>query len=245
MAKDFEQIGYKNLELLRFYVSKDIKRIDSKMQSNESELLGYFLASLVDLLIVVFFDDLLSQVISRTCNPIFQIFIKICLIISFGFLFVTIVFVTKNIRENKIKKRKIIGKNVYIVSEDKQEVIDDFDNIACDGLLICQNYIIRYKEEKEDYIKSFYLYEIIHHIGKATDICNKIYTNQSLYISSKNHQLLDAYRVNNFIIFSKKIIDFLSTEIPEDSGDSDLDTEMRNLKELVNKWEKIVIEPEL
>lgn len=42
MSRDFEQIGHKNLELLRFYVSKDIRKIDAKIQNNESDLLGYF-----------------------------------------------------------------------------------------------------------------------------------------------------------------------------------------------------------
>lgn len=53
MAKDFEQNGHKNIELLRFYVSKDINRIEKKIQKNESDLLGYFVGSLVDLFIVV------------------------------------------------------------------------------------------------------------------------------------------------------------------------------------------------
>ena len=34
MAKDFEQNGHKNIELLRFYVSKDINRIEKKIQKN-------------------------------------------------------------------------------------------------------------------------------------------------------------------------------------------------------------------
>ena len=64
MAKDFEQNGHKNLELLRFYVSKDISRIEKKIQKNESDLLGYFVGSLVDLFIVVLFDQGIDSLFS-------------------------------------------------------------------------------------------------------------------------------------------------------------------------------------
>lgn len=71
MAKDFEQIGHKNLELLRFYVSKDINKLDKKIQSNEGQMKGYILASLVDILIVFVFDEYMQ------CTPVW---IKICYI---------------------------------------------------------------------------------------------------------------------------------------------------------------------
>ena len=91
----------------------------------------------------------------------------------------------------------------------------------------------------EKYIKDFYLYEIIHHLNKAASICNIIYNNQKLYVSAQNAQLLDSYRVNNFIIFSQNIVKFLSDEIPENSGNKELDDDMTNLKALVGGWEMI------
>lgn len=118
-------------------------------------------------------------------------------------------------------------------------MIDDFDNIACDGLLICQNYVVRYKQAEEQYIKDFYLYEIIHHLNKAASIGNVIYNNQKLYVSAMNTQLLDSYRINNFISFSQNIVRFLSDEIPEKSGNRELDNDMINLKELIGGWKMI------
>ena len=134
---------------------------------------------------------------------------------------------------------QISGKRAYIVSAERQEMIDDFDNIACDGLLICQNYVVRYKQAEEQYIKDFYLYEIIHHLNKAASIGNVIYNNQKLYVSAMNTQLLDSYRINNFISFSQNIVRFLSDEIPEKSGNRELDNDMINLKELIGGWKMI------
>lgn len=240
MAKDFEQIGHKNLELLRFYVSKDIGKIDAKIQNNESNLLGYFLGSLIDVLIVLLFDDFFVTFFETFVSSVkWQVLIKITLIVGLVGLFVFVSWISKRIHERRIKKKKVSGKRAYNVSAEQQEMIDNFDNIACDGLLICQNYILRYRQIDEKYIKDFYLYEIIHHLNKAASICNIIYHNQKLYVSAQNAQLLDSYRVNNFIIFSQNIVNFLKDEIPEDSGNKELDDDMINLKELVGGWKMI------
>lgn len=240
MAKDFEQIGYKNLELLRFYVSKDIRKIDSKMQDSGSDLIGYFIGSLVDILLVLLFDDSLAQVMDQYVSCLgLQILIKVLILLSLIGLFVFASWITRKVCIWYQKKNDVSGRSPYIDSAEKQELIDDFDNIACDGLLICQNYILRYEDVKQDYIKDFYLFEIIHHLRKATDIFDEVYHNQNLYISSKNNQLLDSYRVNNFIDFSKEILKFLSNKIPENSGNAELNKDMGNLKKLINGWKKI------
>lgn len=240
MAKDFEQIGHKNLELLRFYVSKDIGKIDAKIQNNESNLLGYFLGSLVDVLVVLLFEDFFTTLLESYVSSVkWQVMLKIVLILGLVGLFIFVSWISKKIHESKKRKMRVSGKSAYVVSDEQQEMIDDFDNIACDGLLICQNYILRYKEVDEKYIKDFYLYEIIHHLNKAASICNIIYNNLHLYVSAQNDQLLDSYRVNNFILFSQNIVKFLEEEIPENSGNKELDDDMTNLKELVNGWNMI------
>lgn len=240
MANDFEQIGHKNLELLRFYISKDIRRIDTKIQKKDSDLLGYFLGSLVDILTVILFDDFFSSFADENvCSAFWQTVLKIlCILLLIG-VFLLVSEASKKFHEWIVKKRDVSGKSAYLEDEKRQEMIDNFDNIACDGLLICQNYILRYNHVCERYIKDFYLYEIIHHLSKAAEIFNTIYSNQNLYISAKNSQLLDSYRVNNFIVFSQKIMEFLTKEIPQNSGDKELDDAMTNLSTLVNGWSSI------
>lgn len=240
MAKDFEQIGYKNLELLRFYVSKDIKRIDKKMQDSGSNLIGYFIGSLVDILTVLLFSDILDQIIRQYVFGLWiQILIKILMLFLLIGLFVLASRLTRKICLWYQKKNDVSGRSQYIVDSKKQEMIDNFDNIACDGLLICQNYIQRYGDIQENYIKDFYLYEIIHHLCKAADIFDEIYHHRNLYISSNNNQLLDSYRVNNFIDFAKEIINFLKSKISQNITNAELNKDMTNLNELINSWEKI------
>lgn len=240
MEKDFEQIGYKNLELLRFYVSKDIKKIDDKMQDNGSDLIAYFIGSLVDIMVVLLFNDSLDQIMNQYVSClVLRILIKVIVLLSLIGLFVFASWLTRAICILYKKKNDVSGRSRYIVDAKKQELIDSFDNIACDGLLICQYYILKYDNATESYIKNFYLYEIIHHLSKAADIFNEVYHNQALYISSKDNQLLDSYRVNNFIDFSKNIVNFLSLKISTNSGNAELDKDMTNLIQLINGWNKI------
>lgn len=240
MAMDFEQIGHKNLELLRFYVSKDIKKIDDKMQDNGSNLIGYFIGSLIDILVVLLFDDVFDKFMEQyvSCLGI-QILFKVLLLLLLIGLFIFAAWLTRTICVWYQKKNDVSGRSLYFVDAKKQEMIDDFDNIACDGLLICQSYIQRYGIAQADYIKDFYLYEIIHHLCKAADIFDEVYHHQSLYISSNNNQLLDSYRVNNFIDFAKEIINFLRSKIPENSGNTELDIDMANLEQLINQWHRV------
>lgn len=239
MADDFEQIGYKNLELLRFYVSKDIKRIDSKMQDSSSDFIGYIVGILVDVLIALLFDNSIDQIMEQYI-PCFglQILIKVLILFLLICLFILLSWAIRKICLWHQKKNDVSGRSSYISDKKRLELIDDFDNIACDGLLICQNYMQRYESVKQDYIKDFYLYEIIHHLCKAADIFDEIYHNQELYISGTDNQLLDSYRVNNFIDFSNQIINFLLIRIPNNSGNKDLDKDMDNLQQLIGGWKE-------
>ena len=242
MAKDFEQIGHKNIELLCFYLGKDISKIDKKIQDGESNLLGYFIASLVDILIVLFFDQGLQELLtSKIDSDLLIVGIKILCIVGLLFVFLLVVWAVKFIRNFINIRRTISGKKAYKVKDEQQSKIDDFDNIACDGLLICQNYIQRYGEADQDYVKEFYLYEIIHHLDKARIIFMEIYRDKILYIATQendyNTELIDTYRVNNFITFAKAILVFLNEKIPEKPDNEDLKRDMDNLREKIGKWE--------
>ncbi|MBD5097312.1 MAG: hypothetical protein HDT40_10055 [Lachnospiraceae bacterium] len=229
MAKDFEQIGHKNIELLRFYVSNDINKIDKKIQSNDSQMKGYFLASLVDILIVIIFDKYM------VCIAIWE---KVLWIIGLIVLFLILSKFVSVFSKWRNDRKKESGRDKYLPDNILQK-IDDFDNIACDGLLICENYIQKYKEEHEKYIKNFYLYEIIHYLSKITDIFRTIYAERELYISDENKELLDSYRINNFIEFAVNINSFLHTELGEATGIKSLDNDLKNLNSTISKWNSI------
>lgn len=207
MSKDFDYIGHKNIELLRFYINKDLTKIDKKLSTSSDNFLGYFLASLVDILIVFVFNDYLE------CVSILR---RIILIIGLLVLFLLVSKIVIGFMKWRTQSKKQLGKDRYL-TEEIQQVIDDFDNIACDGLLICENYCQRYEDTAKVYLQDFYLYEIIHHLDKALNICEEICSEQNLYASSEHDDLIDLYRIKNFVQFASEIYDFLMKRLENKS----------------------------
>ena len=111
MAKDFEQNGHKNIELLRFYVSKDINRIEKKIQKNESDLLGYFVGSLVDLFIVVLFDQGIDSLFPEDQSSWKQVVLKILVIALLLCIFFLVSWITTKIRTWGINRSRACLKN--------------------------------------------------------------------------------------------------------------------------------------
>lgn len=202
MPTGFDHISHKNLELLRFYINKDIKRIENKISSNHSETFGYAVASLIDLLIVLVFDEYLKKS-STLC--------KIVLIFGLVILFFIISKVFRSIQRRIDRHNRAIGKSRYL-SENIQQMIDDFDNIACDGLLICEANLEDYFRATKQYLKEFYLYEVLHHLQKAVDIAVEIHTERDLYVSDSDDEMINTYRIENFIRFADEINQVLQTQ---------------------------------
>ena len=142
MNGDFDPNGHKNLELFRYYLNRDLQKIDSSIQDNRGELKGYFIASLVDILVVFLFSENWIDFGKKWTDE--EILIKLITIVVLIVLFIGVSWISNKILQYWHLKRKESGREEYIVDEAKQRMIDGFDNIACDGLLICESYMERY-----------------------------------------------------------------------------------------------------
>lgn len=164
--KDFNNFGHKNAELLRHYIVKEIREIDKKLTDNSNHVAGYFYASFVDILIVMIFNDFLKK--ASIC---FRIILAIILILVFVGVSVLVSYIKAKRHVNLL----IEGRQKYD-KDNIEKYIDEFDNVACDGLLICQNYMKKYmKNEECPEIKEFYFYEIVHHLKKSINIFEQVY----------------------------------------------------------------------
>lgn len=230
MNGDFDPSGHKNLELFRYYLDRELAKIDQNIQDKSNELLGYFVASLVDMSVVVLFNEALHGK-SFSC--------KLIAIFTLILLFVIVSKVANTVAGWFSSRRKEYGKEEYRKGAEKQAVIDGFDNIACDALLICEYYMQRYQEAQKEHIRNFYLYEIIHHLNKSVDLFNEIYAHQDWYISSNDYELIDSYRINNYIDYARAINRFLCDSIQNPIIDHELKKDLDNLNESISKWNYI------
>jgi len=121
MAKDFEQTGYKNLELLRFYISKDIQAIAEDKKEDNSEIISCFLGSLVDIVVVLLFDDVLEA-----CIQEYSDWIKILIKIVSVFLLILLFFATQKlclyVQKIVIRKNSESGVSLYESQERQSEI---------------------------------------------------------------------------------------------------------------------------
>lgn len=230
MNNDFDPNNHKNLELFRYYLNRDLARIDHNIQSNHNELYGYFIASLVDMSIVVFFNDFFAH--KSICIKLTSILVLIA-------LFICVSKIANALGRRHNIRQKELGKEEYLLDDARQAIIDSFDNIACDSLLICENYLQRHQTAEEEYVKNFYLYEIIHHLTKSVDVFNEIISHPDLYISSKDSELIDSYRINNYIDYAKAIYKFLCDAIQKPITDLELKKDLENLNASVSSWKYV------
>lgn len=196
-----EIMGYKKLELMRFYISKDIQKIEDATSQDKYQLSSTISSAMVNALIAIFFRNEINE---------FCIEIKIIVILGllvFSFLLEKFISDLRK-RYDLIKKES--GREA-LKERAIYEKIDKFDNIACDGILICLSYIDQYHVENGD-IKDFYFFEIIHYMKKACNIFLEIRKYPERYTKDTNKALLDLYRIKNFIKLSKEVNTFLQSQ---------------------------------
>lgn len=112
-----------------------------------------------------------------------------------------------NILINAIKKE-------HLPSTQKiKGLIDDFDHIACDNILISQNFINAYNENDiSPLLKEFYFYEIIYYTNVSLSIIQKLIVNKNLCINDKdNTNRVHLFRLKNTLSMINEIYDFLHT----------------------------------
>ena len=220
-------IDHKNIELLRYYISRDMRRIEEKVENDTNNLLGYFIASLVDVLIVSLFLDQLAQM---------KVFTRILLILGLIVLFL-LIYKTVNYARKKYKQiQKIAGRD----TDKPQEIIrivDEFDNIAMDGLLICTYYQEMYNVESDNKLKRFYFCECFHYLNKSCSVYRKIAEETGKYIDTIDSQLISKYRVDNFLDIAEELAQFIDDN-RDPVNDKELEVQVFNVKEDIAKWKE-------
>lgn len=224
----------KHLELLRFYV---IDKIDDSTKMIKEEKTNN-----IDEIVSTVFSALVSSATSALDitidnRPVISIALKI-FVLSIAFL------VSKYISSKVIKEIRINSNRNRIMKQELNQneikkLVDKFDHIACDGILLSKEYIDLYNSSQEDKnLSEFYYYESIYYFEKSLDIVKVIYNNRNQCINAeKSSGVIDAYRFNNLL---KMMCDTLKT-IKEINGEENFDSNLfgYNLKRISDTFESI------
>lgn len=220
-------LDHKNIELFRYYISRDMHCIEEKIEKENSELIGYFIASLVDFFIVTLFTDTLNDK---------SLFCKSLIIIGLIIIFV-ITYKCVNWVRYKIRIHRNAAGRDSDTPEEIIKVVDEFDNIATDGLLICMYYKQKFESEHNEKLKRFYFSECFHYLNKSCAVFRQVAQNKDYYISTVDAQLISKYRIDNFLDIAVDILDFVKKN-PGIIIDNDFKIQLKNLEGDVEHWKK-------
>ncbi len=212
--------SFKNTELFRYFIRVDLnKGIDKIIKQNKSSfslIAGSIFSGSFSILGTYFgmnkseFTNFWRIVLS---SALFALLFAIGMGLFKGFIFIFSYIYNAWKKEQLPSKAKI------------KELIDDFDHIACDNILISQNFIEAYNlSNTPPNLKEFYFYEIIYYTKVSLSIIQKLLANKDECINDKNNtNRIHLFRLNNSLKMLKEIFNFLDNN----KGNINIDTLMQ------------------
>lgn len=121
--------------------------------------------------------------------------------------------------EKKLKKYKRKTSAIEI-----KEIIDSFDHIACDNVLVAKEFMQHFDSQSDLELSTFYYFEIIYYAKTAAKKALKILNNSNNCINSKDKtDAIDLFRIKNLCVILKQILQFIS----DHKGEISIDDKMR------------------
>jgi len=232
----------KNTELLRYFVrvdlNKGIDKIIKQNASNFSIIAGSIFSGSFSVLGTYFgmHTTQYETIVSILCaTSLFSILFVIGLLIfQLGIRWMSFVY---NARKKEHSPSKVKTK----------QLIDDFDHIACDNILISQRFIQAYNETGiSNNMKEFYFYEIIYYTKVSLAIIQKIFVNESQCINDKNNtNRIHLFRLKNTLNMLEEICKFLKNNQGNICIDNklhpSLEREIADIKNSLNSLQKKIV----
>ncbi len=199
--------SFKNTELFRYFIrvdlNKGINKIIKQNKSNFSLIAGSIFSGSFSILGTFFgmnpnkFTNFWRIVLS---SALFALLFVVGMGLFNGFVFIF------SYIHNAWKKEQLPSKAKI------KELIDDFDHIACDNILISQNFIEAYNlSNTPPNLKEFYFYEIIYYTKVSLSIIQKLLANKDECINDKNNtNRIHLFRLENSLKMISEIYNFLN-----------------------------------
>lgn len=234
--------GFKNSEYLKFEIDT---KIDLEMSKIKKSTLNSYTSVVASIFASFFSEVLLSflQTFIIIDNPVAKCFAYLGIFVAGVIIsFIVFYFLIKKIT-TFINDRKI-----YRLGEtEKHEIIERFDNVACDSVIVAQNYKkyileLNQGDSETKYLRDFYLYEIIHYLNKATGITIALLSEEDSCVTTENdNQKVDQFRIKNLVQFMIDHFKFINKYI--DDQTDDVKKAIQNLKQkLIELQSKLKID---
>ncbi|MCM1295245.1 MAG: hypothetical protein NC311_06860 [Muribaculaceae bacterium] len=213
--------SFKNFERLRYRISNDIRELAADNKSS-NDCMG---EEISDTIFATVFSAFVTEVAfngnaetMKWCAVFEKVLIFILVYISS--------YVVYNLLHGKwvdcLEKRKI--KTVDKSMNAMIQIQKDFDNIACDSILVARDFKSAYENlkrleengniEEDKNLKAFYLFEIMHYLGTACEKTKNLVGNKEKCIRTLNEsEGVDIFRVKNIIEIMQELYIFLDSNL--------------------------------
>lgn len=201
--------SFKSTELFRYFIRDDINNgIDKIIQQNKSNY------SMVTGSIFSGLFSILGTYFGMHENEFSKWQAVIIVLIGYIVLFGLGMYIY-NVIKLFMKFIINLGRREKLSSEkEAKDIINQFDDIACDNILISQNFIEAYSDTNaSDDLKEFYFYETIYYTKVSVNIINKLIINKRKCIGdSGSTNKVQLFRLENSLKMIKIICEFLNAE---------------------------------
>lgn len=160
----------KYLELLRFYLTEKISEINDTLKNNIDDEVNNIISSILSAIFAVFIT---SETI--TANGVIATIVKVISVIAIWYTVKYIIWDKYRIRK-KIDKETKVSDDKVLTSTKIKSLVDKFDHIACDGVLLSWDFLDKYanKSPVRETEKEFYLIEAFYYFKKALLITSEV-----------------------------------------------------------------------
>ena len=203
--------SFKNFERLRYRLSNDMREIALDTKGNADDIKGQISNTIFATIFSAFITEIAFKDNETGYNLgivflLILIFCSICIVSYIAYNFLYNIFVTA---WNKRKVNKIDNS-----ADTMKQIQKDFDNIACDSILIAKDYIDAFSalsnDDSNKSLKTFYFYEIMHYIDTACEKTKELVQYKSECIRTmQTASGVDIFRVSNLLNIIKEIDTFL------------------------------------
>lgn len=240
--------SYKNFERLRYRINKDIKLLIDKLEKNNEEQRNVYVdecfSAIASSIAAFFFTQ---STFGTFRNVINEIWIKVIkrniswtasTIITSVLCLIILILVSNRI--NAIlhwAKRKRQNKGPE--GKDNINYVKEFDNIACDSLIVSLEYKQMFLQAKEKNEKTLYYLEILHYVETACEIMEKLCKDSSNIRSTSNVFGVYTYRIHNAKKIMHDLKRFMEKEISgiklAADDKAEIESQLKNLSKIMDK----------
>ena len=186
---------------------------------------------------VPIFSGIASAVITLTLNESVNMCIFIRILMTIFVYLVSYFILGILFRGIGVVINELFPHNKSIDENDTVKYRKDFDNIACNSLIMALGYIenINHLKSGQDNIRNMYIYEMIHYLETACTCTVRLISHKEYCINDgRLGEGVDKYRVTNALNIMNDIADFIDAVISSVPADNHLLTQVRRIHDDIN-----------